>query len=77
MNARDDGSPRRDEEARRRRRLEVFGDVLPDSTSDDRDPADSHGGSRGGSGKGSGGARTSDDTTNDEWLEANVPPHHG
>jgi hypothetical protein len=29
----------REAAARRRRRAEVFGEVLPDSTSDDRDPA--------------------------------------
>ncbi|WP_148571660.1 hypothetical protein [Nocardioides caldifontis] len=31
--------PAREEAARRRRRAEVFGEVLPESTTDDRDPA--------------------------------------
>jgi hypothetical protein len=57
----DAGADRSDAE-RRRRRAEVFGDVLPESTHDDRDPD----GSRGPSG----------DAT-DEWLRSNVPPHHG
>jgi hypothetical protein len=34
-----------DTEARRRRLAEVFGDVLPDTTSDERDPASAEGGS--------------------------------
>jgi hypothetical protein len=49
------------EAARRRRRAEIFGDVLPASTGDDVDP----------DGRGDG-ARD-----NDEWLRRNVPPHHG
>ena len=40
-----------------RRRDAVFGDLLPDATTDERDP-------------GPGG-------TSEEWLRANVPPHHG
>ncbi len=50
--------------ARARRRAAVFGDVLPDSTSDDRDRA-------GGDGPEGGGGDS------DAWLRANVPPHHG
>ncbi|MFB9312725.1 hypothetical protein [Nocardioides plantarum] len=47
--------------AQRRRRIEaVFGDVLPDTTSDERDHEAPDSGSRG-----------------DEWLRAQVPPHHG
>jgi hypothetical protein len=49
---------------RARRRAQVFGDVLPESTQDDR-PASSE---DGGEGRGERG---------DEWLRANVPPHHG
>jgi hypothetical protein len=49
------------EAARRRRRAEVFGEVLPESTRDDRDP---------------GGSERSGDAA-DEWLRSNVPPHHG
>jgi hypothetical protein len=58
---RDPGPDRSDAELRRRR-AEVFGDVLPESTRDDRDPD--------GSGDRSGNAT-------DEWLRSNVPPHHG
>jgi len=60
-----DGAGARDdarEEARRRRRLaEVFGDVIPEQTSDDAgDPAD----------------RGVTDSS-EEWLRRQVPPHHG
>ena len=47
---------------RKRRLAEVFGDVLPDTTSDERDPEDA---------PGRGSAR------GDTWLEEQVPPHHG
>jgi hypothetical protein len=49
--------------AERRARLErVFGDVLPETTSDERDP----------------GERRGDDSDPvEEWLRAQVPPHHG
>jgi hypothetical protein len=47
---------------RRRRRLAaVFGDVLPETTSDEREP-------------GSGGP---DEDASEAWLRAQVPPHHG
>ena len=46
---------------RRRRLAEVFGEVLPETTGDERDHA-------GGEGNG--------DRT-DAWLRAEVPPHHG
>lgn len=46
--------------ARRRRRAAVFGEVLPESTGDER----ADWGERGGSGS-------------EEWLRAQVPPHHG
>jgi hypothetical protein len=52
-----------DEQRRRRRRLaEVFGDVLPETTSDERedDPSD-----------------PADETSQDRWLRRQVPPHHG
>ena len=52
----------RDEERERRRRIdEVFGDVLPDVTGDERDEQD--GGSA--------------DRDRDGWLQDQVPPHHG
>lgn len=46
---------------RRRRLAAVFGDVLPDTTSDERD-ADATAGS---------------DDAQDRWLRNQVPPHHG
>ena len=50
-----------EEEARRRRRERVFGDVLPETTSDEREQE----------------ARDGGQPDNDEWLRSNVPPHHG
>ena len=47
---------------RKRRLAELFGDVLPDTTADERDPAD---GSPPREGRG------------DVWLREQVPPHHG
>jgi hypothetical protein len=53
---------------RRRRRLdEVFGDVLPETTGDERE-AERHP-----SGSGSG----SDESAGERWLREQVPPHHG
>jgi hypothetical protein len=48
-------------EQRRRRLAAVFGDVLPDTTSDERDPE----------------APPSGESSTDAWLRAQVPPHHG
>lgn len=50
-------------EAARRRRLRerVFGEVLPDTTSDER----------------YGGRPESGGRDDDDWLRSNVPPHHG
>ena len=49
-------------EAQRRKRLaEVFGDTLPDTTSDERDPE--------------GDGRRED--AGERWLREQVPPHHG
>jgi hypothetical protein len=45
---------------KKRRIAEIFGDVLPETTRDDRDEA------------GTRGPQSSDD-----WLKAQVPPHHG
>lgn len=44
---------------RKRRLAAVFGDVLPDTTSDEREPGASPDGNR-----------------SEEWLKAQVPPHH-
>lgn len=48
---------------RRRRLAEVFGDVLPETTRDERGP------SAPGAGE--------SETGTDAWLRAQVPPHHG
>jgi hypothetical protein len=47
---------------RRKRLAEVFGDVLPDTTRDERDDDD---------------ARGQRESGTDAWLRAQVPPHHG
>ena len=63
--------PARDEEARRadateaerrRRRARVFGDVLPEGTSDER---------------GDGWSEREPREGSDEWFRRQVPPHHG
>jgi hypothetical protein len=46
---------------RKRRLAEVFGDTLPDTTSDERDPEDPQDAAK----------------RSDTWLEEQVPPHHG
>ncbi|WP_322937754.1 hypothetical protein [Nocardioides bizhenqiangii] len=47
---------------RRRRLAAVFGDVLPEVTGDEKDPAE----------------RADDgDSAGDRWLKSQVPPHHG
>ncbi|WP_110240884.1 hypothetical protein [Nocardioides gilvus] len=46
---------------RKRRLAEIFGDVLPTTTRDER-------------GQGRGGSQES---ANDAWLRRQVPPHHG
>ena len=51
---------------RRRRLEEIFGDVLPQTTSDERDPEQS----------GAGGPRDGEDA-GEAWLRSQVPPHHG
>lgn len=56
-------SPAREAAERRRRRAAVFGDVLPDATTDER----------GGWGDDAEPSRDADE----EWLRRQVPPHHG
>jgi len=46
---------------RKRRLAAVFGDALPDVTSDEKDPAD----------------RDDGDSAGERWLKSQVPPHHG
>ncbi len=50
-----------DADRKLRQREEIFGDVLPDTTTDEA--ADESDGNAGGSA--------------DEWLKRQVPPHHG
>ncbi len=50
------------ETARKRRLDEVFGDVLPETTNDERDDRDD---------------RDPGDDASDRWLREQVPPHHG
>jgi len=52
-----------DEAVRKRRLAEIFGDVLPETTSDERDSDDS--------------AAGAGESASDEWLRRQVPPHHG
>ncbi|CAA9362439.1 MAG: hypothetical protein AVDCRST_MAG34-2597 [uncultured Nocardioidaceae bacterium] len=60
-------APRLDPSARRRRRDEVFGEVLPEATADDREPGRPEDAATG----------DGSDTAADAWLRDNVPPHHG
>lgn len=46
---------------RRKRLAEVFGDVLPETTKDERDDE----------------SRDHREAGTDAWLRAQVPPHHG
>lgn len=47
---------------RRKRLAAVFGDALPDVTSDETDPAEH---------------ADDGDSASDRWLKSQVPPHHG
>ncbi|WP_185994607.1 hypothetical protein [Nocardioides campestrisoli] len=55
------GRPESDWE-RKRRLAEVFGDVLPETTSDEREPDP---------------REASGEPASEAWLKAQVPPHHG
>jgi hypothetical protein len=60
----DEPAPQAEPEWRRRRRLAaVFGDVLPETTSDERAPETA--------------VEASDEDAGDRWLRSQVPPHHG
>lgn len=50
---------------RRRRLAEVFGEVLPETTRDERDEPSS------------GAASAEQESGEDRWLREQVPPHHG
>lgn len=56
-----DAKPVEPDWERRRRLAAVFGDVLPETTSDERDPE----------------TAASDEDAGDRWLRSQVPPHHG
>jgi hypothetical protein len=59
----DQPSDEREPDWQRRRRLaEVFGDALPETTADERDPAEQSGDA---------------EQRGDSWLKEQVPPHHG
>lgn len=60
----DDLTPRQRAE-RRRRLAEIFGDVLPEQTSDDSGEAADRG------------ERRSEQQAQEDWLRRQVPPHHG
>lgn len=61
------GSGREESAAERRRRLDaIFGDVLPETTRDDRDDHDREAGARAGG-----------EDAGERWLRSQVPPHHG
>jgi hypothetical protein len=49
---------------RRRRLTAVFGDVLPDTTADERDNEQST-------------TLADEEDLGDRWLRSQVPPHHG
>ena len=58
-----DEAPAEPDWQRRRRLAAVFGDVLPETTSDERDPETA--------------AAAADEDAGDTWRRAQVPPHHG
>jgi hypothetical protein len=56
---------------RRRRLAAVFGDTLPETTSDEREPGEADGVRR------DAGPGAPADSASDRWLREQVPPHHG
>ena len=63
-----DQAPPEPDWQRRRRLAAVFGEVLPDTTGDERDPGTSDSGT-----SDSGDA----ESAGEKWLRDQVPPHHG
>ncbi len=53
--------PTAEEAARKRRLAEVFGDVPPETTSDEREPESAE----------------AEESARDAWYRDQVPPHHG
>jgi len=62
---RPDASSARERAEKRRRMAEIFGEVLPDQTADDR------------TGSGEGSDRRTEEKAQEDWLRRQVPPHHG
>ena len=60
--AADDRLDARADAERRRRLAEIFGDVIPEQTSDD---------------DGAGAERRTEEKVQEDWLKSQVPPHHG
>ena len=58
----DDLTPK-ERAARRRRLARIFGEVLPDQTTDDIDDASED--------------RRTGEQAQEDWLKRQVPPHHG
>ena len=54
----------RERAERRRRMAEIFGDVIPEQTSDDSDEDTEPG-------------RRTEKQAQEDWLRSQVPPHHG
>ena len=54
----------RAEAARRRRMAEIFGEVIPEQTSDDAEEAGAA-------------DRRTEEKAQEDWLKSQVPPHHG
>jgi len=59
------GSTARERAEKRRRMAEIFGDVLPEQTADDR------------AGSGEVADRRTEEKAQEDWLKSQVPPHHG
>lgn len=55
---------------RRRRLARVFGDPLPETTADERDPG-------AGAPDADPAAGAAGESASEAWLKAQVPPHHG
>lgn len=63
MSEKPEPSEQPEPEWQRKRRLDrIFGDVLPDTTSDEREP---------------GSPPDGEDPPGERWLREQVPPHHG
>lgn len=56
--------PEETEWQRRRRLAEIFGEVLPETTGDEREPGSAESGG------------PAQESAGDRWLRDQVPPHH-